>query len=139
MVKTRSLKPQRAAQSGDSGRIDVLALYQRQYDQQQAATPKAGRRMDEDERAAYIKQTKERLGLNDRILGLSSKRSAHDGHLRYDIPYLEFNQYFSKINGVHVFKPHEMQWSLDQFMDRMIDTRDEANDRIEKVIDQRYE
>ena len=95
--------------------------------------------MDEDERAAYIKQTKEKLGLNERILGLSSKRSAHDGHLRYDIPYLEFNQYFSKINGVHVFKPHEMQWSLDQFMDRMIDTRDEANDRVEKIMDQRYE
>ena len=95
--------------------------------------------MDDDERAAYIKQTKERLGLNDRLLGLSSKRSAHDGHLRFDIPYLEFNQYFNKINGVHVFKPHEMQWSLDQFMERMLDTRDESNNRIEKIMDQRYE
>ena len=95
--------------------------------------------MDEDERAEYIKQTKERLGLNDKILGLSSKRSAHDGNLRYDIPYLEFNQYFNKLNGMHIFKPHEMQWSLDQFMERMLDTRDEANNRIEKMIDQRYE
>ena len=100
---------------------------------------KPGRRMDEDERAEYIKQTKERLGLNDKILGLSSKRSAHDGNLRYDIPYLEFNQYFNKLNGMHIFKPHEMQWSLDQFMERMLDTRDEANNRIEKMIDQRYE
>ena len=81
--------------------------------------------MDEHERARYIKETKERLGVNDRILGLSSRRSAHDGHLRQDMPYLEFTEYFPKVHGEHVFKPHEMQWSLDQFMDRMLETRDE--------------
>ena len=95
--------------------------------------------MDSDQRAQYIKETKERLGLNERTLGLSSKRSVHAGHLRYDIPHLEFEGYFERLHGVHVFKPHEMQWSLDQFIDRMIDTKEEADRRVEKIISKRYE
>ena len=54
------------------------------------------------------------------------------------MPYLEFNEFFRKIHGTHVFAPHEMQWSLDQFMDRMIETRDEADNRVEKMMDTRY-
>ncbi len=95
--------------------------------------------MDSDERSSYIKETKERLGLNEKTLGLSSKRSVHDGNLRYDIPHLEFNQYFDRLNGNTVFKPHEMQWSLDQFMERMIDTKEQADARVEKILDERYE
>ena len=41
------------------------------------------------------------------------------------MPYLEFTEYFPKVHGEHVFNPHEMQWSLDQFMERMLETRDE--------------
>ena len=55
------------------------------------------------------------------------------------MPYLEFTEYFPKVHGEHVFKPHEMQWSLDQFMERMLETRDEQNARIEKIMDSRYE
>jgi hypothetical protein len=37
-----------------------------------------------------------KLGLNEKVLGLSSRRAAIDGKLKYDMPYLEFNQYFKK-------------------------------------------
>ena len=94
-----------------------------------------GRRLDSDQRADYIKQTKERLGLNDRLLPLSSKRSTHGGDLREDLPYLEFNGYFPKQHGQHLFQPHEMQWSLDQFLERMNDTREEADRRTESALD----
>ncbi len=94
-----------------------------------------GRRLDSDQRAEYIKQQKERLGVNERVLGLSSKRSTHGGDLRQDFPYLEFNGYFSKQHGQHLFQPHEMQWSLDQFLERMNETREEADRRTEAVMD----
>ena len=55
------------------------------------------------------------------------------------MPYLEFNQYFAKQHGINVFKPHEMQWSLDQFLERMVDTRDEAESRVERMMDRSYE
>ena len=38
-----------------------------------------------------------------------------------------------------MFQPHEMQWSLDQFLERMVDTRDEADNRVEKLMDKRYD
>ena len=94
--------------------------------------------MDSDQRAEYIRQTKERLGLNERVLSLSSKRSTHGGDLRQDMPYLEFNGYFHKQHGDHLFQPHEMQWSLDQFLERMDATRDEADRRTEAAIDKGY-
>jgi hypothetical protein len=82
-------------------------------------------RPDEEDRAAYIKSVKERLNLNEKVLGLSSKRAAIDGKLKYDMPYLEFNKVYGPQHGIHVYKPHEMQWSLDQFYEKMLDTHDE--------------
>lgn len=52
--------------------------------------------MEEDERAAYIKSVKERLNLNEKVLGLSSKRATHGGELKANMPYIEFNKYFKK-------------------------------------------
>ena len=129
-MKTRAAKPEHQIKTGPQ--IDVLSLYQRQYDQK---VETKGRRLDSDQRADYIKQTKERLGLNDRVLPLSSKRSTHGGDLREDLPYLEFNGYFPKQHGQHLFQPHEMQWSLDQFLERMNDTREEADRRTESALD----
>ena len=126
------MKPRQASRAYPG--VDIVALYEKQN-----GSETAGRRMDSDQRAKYIAETKQRLGLNERMLGLSSKRSVHDGHLRYDIPHLEFEGYFDRLHGVHVFKPHEMQWSLDQFMERMIDTKEEADRRVEKIINSRYE
>ena len=94
--------------------------------------------MDSDQRAEYIRLQKERLGLNQRVLGLSSKRSSHAGQLRKDMPYLEFNGYFPKQHGQHLFQPHEMQWSLDQFLERMNETREEADRRTEAALDDGY-
>ena len=54
------------------------------------------------------------------------------------MPYLEFNGYFHKQHGDHVFQPHEMQWSLDQFLERMDASRDEADRRTEAAIDKKY-
>ena len=136
-MKARSVKPKGTKTGSKSADIDIIALYQRQYVEQKSV--KADRRLDIDERAAYIKATKEKLGLNERVLGLSSKRSTWGGELRFDYPYLEFNGYYKKQHGIHVFKPHEMQWSLDQFLERMVKTRDEADERVEKLMDTRYE
>ena len=72
------------------------------------------------------------------MLDLSSKRSSHDGHLRHDMPYLEFNQYFKNIHGQTVLPPHEMSWSLDQFMHRMVDIKDQMDAKVESIMDQRY-
>ena len=133
VVKGRGLKPQ-APNHAYPG-IDIISLYQRQ----QAGSETKGRRQDSDQRAKYIKETKERLGLNEKTLGLSSRRSVHDGNLRFDYPHLEFDQYFERLQGVHLFKPHEMQWSLDQFLERMIDTKEEADSRIENMMESRYD
>ena len=73
------------------------------------------------------------------MLNLSSKRSVHDGHLRKDMPYLEFNQMFKPIHGQHVMKPHEMSWSLDQYLERQMDIKDETDRRIETMMDERFE
>ena len=60
--------------------------------------------------------------------------------MKYDMPYLEFNQYFKTLNeGTNVFAPHEMQWSMDQFMERMIDEHDEEEGRLEKRMEDKYD
>ena len=132
-MKNRAMKPEHNIPNAPH--IDVLALYQRQHEKK---TDVKGRRLDSDQRAEYIKQAKERLGLNERVLALSSKRSTHGGELRQDLPYLEFNGFFNKQHGQHIFQPHEMQWSLDQFLERMNDTREEADRRTEAALDQKY-
>ena len=47
--------------------------------------------MDSEDRLAYIKECKERLGLNENVLLKSSKRAIIDSQLRRDMPYLEFS------------------------------------------------
>ena len=34
-----------------------------------------------------------------------------------------------------MFLPHEMQWSLDEYLAKELDTIDEADRRVEKAID----
>ena len=40
---------------------------------------------------------------------------------------------------MHVFQPHEMQWSLDSYLNKMVDMHEEGDRRIEAKIDQRFE
>ena len=49
-MKTRAAKPEHQIKTGPQ--IDVLSLYQRQYDKKVEAK---GRRLDSDQRADYIK------------------------------------------------------------------------------------
>ncbi|TNV75706.1 hypothetical protein FGO68_gene17696 [Halteria grandinella] len=137
-VKAHNAKPKQMDRKYQD--MDIFAIYQRQAAGGQQAPPGTqSRRLDADERAAYVKAQKEKLGLNERVLSLSSKRSVWNGQLRQDMPHLEFTQYFKNQHGLHIFKPHEMQWSLDQFLERMVDTRDENDARIEKRLNQSYE
>ena len=69
--------------------IDVISLMQ--HNAKLAQRPEIAPRMDREDRLAYIKQQKEKLGLNDNVMLKSSKRAIVDGQLRKDMPSLEFN------------------------------------------------
>ena len=80
-------------------------------------------RMDLVERAKYIKECKQKLGLDDNVLLKSSRRAVLDGFLTKDMPSLEFNGVY-KWHKKAIFQPHEMTWSLKDFnneetLDRM--------------------
>ena len=60
--------------------------------------------MDSEDRLAYIRETKKKLGLNlDNVLKKSSRRVVIDGKMQKDMPYLEFNQLFPKIHCQSIF------------------------------------
>ena len=68
-----SSKPNRLTKGYRDTDIDIIALYQRNANRDQVLG--SGRRHDNDERAKYIAEAKAKIGLNDKILALSSKRS----------------------------------------------------------------
>lgn len=105
-VKAHNAKPKQMERNYQD--LDIFAIYQRQAAGNVAPPGTQSRRLDDDERAAYVKAQKAKLGLNERVLSLSSKRSVWNGHLRQEMPHLEFNQYFKNQHGLNVFKPHEM-------------------------------
>eukprot|EP00347_Sterkiella_histriomuscorum_P005107 403357865 len=116
--------------------IDIFQLYK--TNAQMAANPSVGRRMDPDQRDEYIQAQKQKLGLNEKLLPLSSKRTIVGDQLYKNPGYLEFNQYFNNINGTHLFKPHEMQWSLKNYSDKEMAMYDEGERRIEESITKGY-
>ena len=50
------------------------------------------------------------------MLELSSKRTTYAATVKEDLPYFEFNQVFKPIHIVSLFKPHEMQWSIEEYL-----------------------
>ena len=93
--------------------IDVLELYSINKSLSLRAAP--GPRLDKEDRLAYIRSCKAKLGLNDDVLLKSSKRTIIDSALRHDMPALEFSGFFRKIHGTHLVEPHEMHWSTFEF------------------------
>ena len=73
-------------------------------------------RMDSEDRLAYIREQKQKLGLNDSILLKSSRRAIIDSRLHKEMPSLEFNGVFPRLHLDHtLLQPHEMFWSLSEF------------------------
>ena len=68
--------------------------------------------MDQEDRAAYIKEQKAKLGLNNNVLLKSSKRAIINSQLQKDMGHLEFNGLYRALHIDHnLFLPHEMAWS----------------------------
>ena len=82
--------------------------------------------MDEEDRLSYIRECKQKLGLNDRELLKSSRRAIVDQQLMKDMPVLEFNGVFGH-HTLHHLQPHEMQWSAYEFL------KEENQELIEKT------
>ena len=61
--------------------------------------------MDREDRLAYIRECKQKLGLNDRELLKSSRRAIVDTQLMKDMPVLEFNGVYEH-NIAHTILPH---------------------------------
>ena len=92
--------------------IDIIELYT--MNRAKALKPKPAARMDHEDRLAYIREQKAKLGLNNSFLLKSSKRVVADSQLRKDMPSLEFNR-LNPIDTVTLFQPHEMTWSTHEF------------------------
>ena len=79
-----------------------------------ALKPEPSARMDREDRLAYIKEQKAKLGLSNKFLLKSSKRVVSDAQLKKDMPSLEFNK-LHNFDTYHLFQPHEMTWSTHEF------------------------
>ena len=72
--------------------------------------------MDSEDRLAYIREQKQKLGLNDSLLLKSSRRSIIGSQLHKEMPSLEFNGVFPRLHLDHtLLQPHEMFWSVSEF------------------------
>ena len=71
--------------------IDIVKLYM--HNKKLANRPPVEHRMTRDDRSKYIKECREKLGLNDRLFLQSSRRTVYDSQLKKDMPYLEFNDF----------------------------------------------
>ncbi|CDW88548.1 UNKNOWN [Stylonychia lemnae] len=116
--------------------LDVISLYERNLKPRTLGL-QLDRRMDPDERQRYIKEVKQKLNLNEKILGLSSKRTTRGDQIYKDMGYLEFNKFFKNIHGQSIFLPHEMQWSTVDYKRKLIPQHEESERRIESMIDQK--
>ena len=71
--------------------------------------------MDEEDRLAYIRECKAKLGLDDNVLLKSAKRTLIDQQRHQEMPSLDFNGYQPSVHGNAGFQPSEMAWSLADF------------------------
>ena len=53
------------------------------------------------------------------------------------MPYLEFNSVFKNIHIQSLFQPHEMQWSIEEYMKKGEATSDEGDRRLKVIVAQR--
>ena len=146
MNKMLSEKPQRRPNINQNfvsqQNFDVLKLYK--INQKLSARAAAQPRMDQEDRLAYIREQKARLGM-DQFLLKSSKRAVVDAQLKSSMPALEFDGFYRHVHGQHVFQPHEMHWSTFEFnkeaniaeMERLQEKRCEEHIKggIQKAVD----
>eukprot|EP00351_Strombidinopsis_sp_SopsisLIS2011_P005726 CAMPEP_0116876958 /NCGR_PEP_ID=MMETSP0463-20121206/8803_1 /TAXON_ID=181622 /ORGANISM="Strombidinopsis sp, Strain SopsisLIS2011" /LENGTH=143 /DNA_ID=CAMNT_0004523889 /DNA_START=175 /DNA_END=606 /DNA_ORIENTATION=- len=93
--------------------------------------------MNEDERLRHVLEVKQKLNLGF-IMDRSAKRSVIRGELRTDMPCLEFNRLDRRIYNDYLFEPHEMQWSINDYVknDKMLQMGEEGNKRMLDRINQ---
>ena len=53
------------------------------------------------------------------------------------MPYLEFKSVFNNIHIQSLFQPHEMQWSIEEYMKKGEATSDEGDRRLKAIVAQR--
>ena len=71
------------------------------------------------------------------MLDKSNKRTTFAATTREDLPFLEFNQVFKPVHIVSLFKPHEMQWSIEEYMKQGHAVCEEQDRRILKLLSER--
>lgn len=96
------------------GSLDVMELHAKANGEKTGTQWHGG---DKEDRAFFIAQKKQELGLNlEKALAFSSRRSTHQAQVIHNMPFLEFNGHFKPLHVQHLFQPHEMQWSAEEFM-----------------------
>lgn len=66
----------------------------------------------------------------DRVLGLSSKRVTHGHQVFTDLPCLEFTTVARKSDIQTLFQPHEMQWSIEEYLKQGEQMSEEGERRL---------
>ena len=116
--------------------IDVLSLYQKHNDS-------AKNRMDAEDRLAYIRECKKRIGLEDDVFLKSSRRTLINGVVHKEMPYLEFSGYQRPLNRQPVIAAHELPWSYDKlkedgFEEAFEQLVDEKNKQFKQMAKEKY-
>ena len=87
--------------------IDVIQLHKHN---QKLAAREYVPRMDREDRLKYIREQKQKLGLHNRELLVSTRRTIIDGEHFKNLPSLDFHGH--RRTEYSWLKPHEMHWSL---------------------------
>jgi len=69
------------------------------------------------------------------VLGLSSKRSVVNHVLKSDMPCLEFNMVQRNTIIGSTLQPHEMQWSMEEFIKKSEATEKINKERMDDILD----
>ena len=115
--------------------LDVIQLHARNHAKKEGLQWQGG---DREDRHFFVEKKKMEIADNlKRALALSSKRVTHQAQSVHDMPFLEFTSYYRPLAEQHLFQPHEMQWSVEEYDKQGFYMNDLGNARLKKMFAER--